>query len=63
MLVLSRKRGQHIYIGDNITIAIVDIDRDKVKIGIEAPRDVPVMREELVPQRQQQEESKANGSN
>lgn len=47
MLVLSRKIGEKIIINDNITITIVDVDRAKVRLGIEAPRDVPVFREEL----------------
>lgn len=48
MLVLSRKVDEKIYIGENICITIVEIDRGKVRIGIEAPRDVPVFRSELV---------------
>src|SRR5438128_3809538 len=42
MLVLSRKLGEKIYINDNICITVVDIDRGKIRLGIEAPRDVPV---------------------
>lgn len=49
MLVLSRKLGEKIVIGDNITITIVDIDRGKIRLGIEAPRDVPIFRQELLP--------------
>jgi len=41
MLVLSRKLGEKIFIGENICITVVDIDRGKIRIGIEAPRDVP----------------------
>src|SRR5262249_35814655 len=48
MLVLSRKLGEKICIGDNISITIVDIDRGKVRLGIEAPRSVPVYRQELL---------------
>ena len=40
MLVLSRKLGEKIFIGDNICITVVDIDRGKIRLGIEAPRDV-----------------------
>ena len=40
MLVLSRKLGEKIYIGENICITVVDIDRGKIRLGIEAPRDV-----------------------
>jgi carbon storage regulator len=53
MLVLSRKLGEKIYIGDNICITVVDIDRGKIRLGIEAPRDVPIFRQELLPQAQQ----------
>lgn len=47
MLVLQRKIGQSIYIGEDIKITIQDISSDKVKISIEAPKDIPIMREEL----------------
>lgn len=47
MLVLSRKLGERIYINDNIVITIVEIDRGKVRLGIEAPKDVEILREEL----------------
>jgi carbon storage regulator len=49
MLVLSRKLGEKIHIGDNICITVVDIDRGKVRLGIEAPRNIPVYRQELLP--------------
>jgi len=49
MLVLSRKLGEKIYIGESICITVVDIDRGKISLGIEAPRDVPIYREELLP--------------
>ncbi len=48
MLVLSRKLGERIMIGDNIVLTVVDIDRGKIRLGIEAPRDVPIMRSELI---------------
>jgi carbon storage regulator len=46
MLVLTRKEGEEIVIGDNIRIKIVDIRGSNVKVGIEAPRDVRVQRQE-----------------
>jgi carbon storage regulator len=49
MLVLSRKLGEKIIIGENICITVVDIDRGKIRLGIEAPRDVPIFRQELLP--------------
>jgi len=48
MLVLSRKLGEKIFINDNICITVVDIDRGKIRLGIEAPRDVPIFRKELL---------------
>ena len=47
MLVLSRKKDEKIIIGDNVSIMIVDIQGDKVRLGIEAPREVSVHREEV----------------
>jgi carbon storage regulator len=47
MLVLSRKEDERIQIGDDITITVVRIQGDKVRIGIEAPQTVPVVRDEL----------------
>ena len=47
MLVLSRKLNQAIMIGDDVRVVIVSVDRDQVKLGIEAPREVPVHRSEV----------------
>jgi carbon storage regulator len=49
MLVLSRKLGEKIVIGDNIVVTVVKIDRNQIRIGIEAPHEVPVYREEIAP--------------
>lgn len=48
MLVLSRKLGEKIMIGDDIVITIVKIDHSNVRIGIEAPQHVAVAREEVI---------------
>jgi carbon storage regulator len=48
MLVLSRKRDERIVIGDNIVITVIDIRGDKVRLGIEAPVEVPVHRQEVL---------------
>ncbi len=48
MEVLSRKLGQRIKIGDNITVIIVGIEFGKVKLGIEAPREITITRSELL---------------
>jgi carbon storage regulator len=47
MLVLSRHRDESIMIGDDITVTIVDIRGDKVRLGVDAPNDVPVLRGEV----------------
>jgi carbon storage regulator len=49
MLVLSRKLSEKIYIGESICITVVEIDRGKIRLGIEAPRTTPIYREELLP--------------
>ena len=47
MLVLSRQRDESIFIGDNIKITVVDIRGDKVRLGIQAPTEIPVHRQEV----------------
>ncbi|MDA1050109.1 MAG: carbon storage regulator CsrA [Planctomycetota bacterium] len=47
MLVLSRKKNESIVINDDITIVVVEIRGDKVRLGIEAPKEVPVHRREV----------------
>ena len=47
MLVLSRKKDEKIIIGDQITLMVIDIRGDKVRLGIEAPKDVAVHRQEV----------------
>lgn len=49
MLVLSRKLGEKIVINGNIVVTVVKIDRNQVRIGVQAPKDVPVYREEIAP--------------
>lgn len=48
MLVLSRKIGEKIYISDCICITVVDIDKGKIRIGIEAPKDLQIARSEIL---------------
>ncbi len=48
MLVLSRKQSQQIVIGPDIRITIVKLDRNQVRLGIEAPRGMTILREELI---------------
>ena len=47
MLVLTRKTNQSIMIGDDIEISVLAVSRDKIRLGITAPRDVPVFRKEV----------------
>jgi len=47
MLVLSRKKNESIVIDDNVVITVVEVRGDKVRLGIEAPREVPVHRSEI----------------
>lgn len=49
MLVLSRKQNERIRVGDSVVVTIVRVSGDKVRIGIEAPPDVRVLRDELEP--------------
>ena len=47
MLVLSRKKDEKIMIGDDVTLMVIEIRGDKVRLGIDAPKDVAVHREEV----------------
>ena len=47
MLILSRKIDEKIKIGNDITITLIDVHGDQVKIGVEAPKDVKVFRQEV----------------
>lgn len=47
MLVLSRQRDESIIIGDNVVVTVVDIRGDKVRLGIQAPHEIPVHRREV----------------
>jgi carbon storage regulator len=47
MLVLSRRENERIKLGDSIIVTVVRVSRDKVRLGIEAPSDMLVLREEL----------------
>lgn len=55
MLVLSRKAGERIWIGDDISVTVVRITGGGVRIGIEAPHEMPVVREELKEKMEQAE--------
>lgn len=59
MLVLTRKFGESIRIGDDIIVKVVDLDNRHVKLGIDAPRDVSVNREEIYQKIQQENKAAA----
>ena len=63
MLVLSRKKNESIVIDNNITIVVVEIRGDKVRLGVEAPKEVPVHRREVydaIKRNEQQSDNSAN---
>lgn len=64
MLVLSRKKDEKIIIGDQITVMVIEIRGDKVRLGIDAPKEVTVHRQEVYEaiQREQDEEREKNVS-
>ncbi len=63
MLVLSRKKNESIIINDDITIVVVEIRGDKVRLGVEAPKEVPVHRNEVYEAiRRNQQKPDASGS-
>ena len=62
MLVLTRKSNQSIMIGDDIEVSVLSIMGEKVRIGIQAPRDVPVFRKEVYLEIQQERVGAAAGS-
>lgn len=47
MLILQRKKGQSLSINDNITLTVVDMGTDWVKLAIDAPKEIPILRSEL----------------
>jgi carbon storage regulator len=62
MLVLTRKLKEKLYIGDNICLTVVRFEGGQVRLGIEAPREISVVRAELVPDRQLGQTCRAAGA-
>ena len=62
MLVLTRRVGENLIIGDNITIQVLGISGKQVRLGIDAPKEVSIHREEIYQriQREKQEDNKGN---
>ena len=63
MLVLTRKSNQSIMIGDDIEVSVLSIMGEKVRVGIQAPRDIPVFRKEVYLEIQQERAKAMAGSN
>jgi carbon storage regulator len=61
MLVLSRKAGERIWIGDDISVTVVRISGGGVRIGVEAPKEMPVVREELKVKMDQENSTEFDG--
>jgi carbon storage regulator len=49
MLVISRKPGEKLFIGDDIVVTVLEVNGNRVRLGIDAPADVPLLRSELHP--------------
>lgn len=62
MLVLSRRLGESIVIGNEVVVRVIEVRGDQVKLGIEAPRSVQIHREEVYLELQAENESAAGGS-
>jgi carbon storage regulator len=62
MLVLSRKRDEQIVIADNITITVIDIQGERVRLGIQAPIEIPIHRMEVYEAIQREKAKEASGS-
>jgi carbon storage regulator len=62
VLVLTRKTNQSIMIGDAVEISVLSVSRDKIRLGITAPRDVPVFRKEVYLSIQEEQVSAEGGA-
>jgi carbon storage regulator len=62
MLMMTRRAGQKIVLGDNITIEVVEVAGNTVRLGVDAPRSVPVYREEIWTAVRAENEAAATGT-
>ena len=62
MLVLTRKTNQSIMIGDDVEVSVLAVSRDKIRLGITAPREVPVFRKEVYLSIQEEQVSADEGA-
>lgn len=63
MLALTRKKGESLVINNNVEITVLDIRGDQVKIGISAPKDVPIYRKEVYVQIQEENKAALSSEN
>ena len=63
MLVLTRKTNQSIMIGDEVEVSVLAVSRDKIRLGITAPRDIPVFRKEVYLSIKEEQVSADGGAN
>ena len=61
MLVLTRKVGERINIGDDIIVGVIEIDRGNIRLGIEAPRNITILRQEVYERIQEQNLQSSRG--
>lgn len=62
MLILTRKIGEKIIIGDDVVLSVVEINKGVVKLGIEAPKDVAILRQEVYDRVREENIASAKGS-
>lgn len=63
MLALTRKKGESIIIGDNVKVTVLSVSGEQVKLGIEAPKEIPVHRSEIYEQIQMENREAININN
>jgi carbon storage regulator len=63
MLVLTRKTNQSIMIGDDVEVSVLAVSRDKIRLGISAPREIPVFRKEVYLSIQEEREEERMSAN
>jgi carbon storage regulator len=62
MLILTRRVGETLVIGDDVTVTVLGVKGNQVRLGVNAPRDLPVHREEIYERIQQEKQAAAGGS-